>query len=197
MSFIQFYGKEIVALLVPIITFLLSTLFRPRAKLIYSTLRSFTYLIQEPLRDQAGSILKTTQTVNTVSQVIHNVGKEKATNVEAVFNWEPKHINLWPIRHYEMKVDKDQRHILVFPSLAPNEYVGFELLAINVDVPPLINVRCDECTAQFVAMAPQPIVSQWKRRIGVFLMLAGLGLTVYLGVVLIQLLVLLTPVGRV
>ena len=135
--------------------------------------------------------------MNTASlSRIWNAGKETATKVEWVFNWKPHCLNVWPSRHFQEHTEPDNRYVVIFDSLAPNEYVGCELLSINADVPALITVRSDQCVAQNLNMYPQPIVSNARRRVRTILQLSGLALIVYLAILLVQFLVLKTPFGR-
>ena len=195
MEFIQQYAKELFALLVPLVTWILSNRFRARAKLQLGIPHSFTFIVQEPLRDKEGNVLRETQTVHTASHVVTNSGRETATKVELVFNWKPLCINIWPSRHYEEHSGQDGRHVMVFDSLAPNEQIGFELLSVNGDLPALANARSDQCTATSIAMHPQPIVAAWKRRLVVTLLFFGLSFSIYLATLILQFLILATPSG--
>lgn len=195
MSFLQTYGKEIVAILVPIITWTLNTIFRARAKLFLSSPHNFTFLIQQPLTGADGAQISPTQTIHTSSLVLKNAGRETATKIELVFNWKPLFINVWPSRHFTEHTETDNRYILIFDSLAPNETVGCELLSVNVALPALIVARSDQCVAQTIEMYPQPVVKNWQRRVGIFLVLSGMALAVYLAILLLQFLVLKTPLG--
>lgn len=190
MDFIQQYAKEIFALFVPLLTWGLNNRFRARAKLQLGVPHRFTFLVQEPLRDPEGNVLRQTQNLQTASHVISNSGRETATNVEIVFNWKPLCINIWPSRHYEEHVEQDGRYVMVFDSLAPNEQIGFEALSVNADLPALINARCDQCTAIEVPMYPQPVLSVWKRRVAATLLFLGFSFSIYLTIIVLQFLVL-------
>jgi hypothetical protein len=193
-SVIQTYGKEIIALVVPAIAWVLNTFFRPRVRLKLSIPHVFTFLVQQPLIGPNGNVINPTQTVHTRSHLIFNEGREIATNVEIVFNWKPLAINVWPTRHFEILTEPDGRHILKFDSLAPGENVGCEALSLNSDLPALITVRADQGQAKSVEMYPQPVVPIWAMRLRIFLTLAGLASVVYWGIVIVQWLVLKTPV---
>lgn len=196
MNFLETYGKEIISLIIPLITFALTALFKAKAKLLWASPHKFTYLVQEPKLDQQGRIIAPNQTAHTISHVINNIGKETASNVELLFNWKPLCINVWPPRHYRELTSPDGRYTLIFDSLAPNETMGCELLTINADLPDLIVVRCDQCVAQTIAMYPQPIIKNWQRRTNLILSLAGIALVIYLTILLLQFLILKTPFGR-
>jgi hypothetical protein len=85
---------------------------------------------------------------------------------------------------------------MIFDSLAPNEYLGCELLSLNDQPPVLIIVRSDQCVAQSINMSPQAILPNWQRRTAAGLMFAGLALVIYAVIVLLQFLVLKTPLGH-
>lgn len=196
MTFIATYGKEIVALLVPVITWVLNVLLKSKVKLQVALPHQFVFLVQQPLLDGEGNQVSPTQTVRTNSFIIRNAGKEPATKVELVFNWKPMCINVWPVRHYEEHLDQDGRYILIFDSLSPTEVLGIEVLSVNGELPNLITVRSTQCVAQNIEMYPQPIVSSSLRIMVTMLMAIGLAATIYLLIILIQFLVLQTPVGH-
>lgn len=196
MSIIETYGKEIVALLVPIITWVLNSLFKSKAKLHFALPHQFTFLVQQPLMDAEGNQVSPTQTVKTNSFIIRNAGREPATKVELVFNWKPMCVNLWPVRHYEEHTEPDRRYVLIFDSLAPGELLGIEVLSVNSELPNLVTVRSAECVAQSINMYPQPVVGNAVRVIATVLMALGLAAAVYLSILLVQFLVLKTPLGH-
>ena len=195
MEFISTYGKEIVSLLIPFITWFLNVGIKAKAKLIWGSPHSFTFLVQEPLRDAQGNVITPTQKVCTASIKVINTGRETANKVELVFNWKPHYVNLWPVRHYEQKTDQDNRHILIFDNLSPKEEIGLEIMSINADLPALLLVRSAECTAQNVGLMWIRYVSTWKINIARLLLLVGLSTSVYWLIALIQFLVLKTPSG--
>jgi len=196
MTFLETYGKEIVALFVPLVTWALNTFFKAKARLLLASPHTFTFLVQQPLLDSQGKQISPSQTVHTRSLMVWNAGKDTATKVECVFNWKPLCINVWPPRHFEEHTEPDSRYVMIFDSLAPNEYLGCELLSINAELPNLLTVRSDQCVAQTINMYPQPVIPNWKRRIFVALAFAGLALVVYTTIVLLQFLVLRTPLGH-
>jgi hypothetical protein len=195
MSFFQTYAKELVSLAVPFVTWALARFFRAKAKLILANPHSFTFLVQEPLLDQNGNVITPTQTVRTSSYLLKNTGSETAKNVELVFNWKPRCINIWPTRHITEHIEPDNRYVVMFDSLAPYEFVGFELLTINAEVPALITARSEQCVAKSVEMYPQPIVKPWLSRLLVFLLLVGAGTVIYVALLSLQFLLLGTPYG--
>jgi hypothetical protein len=196
MTLIQTYGKEIIAIVIPLVTWLLNTFFKAKAKLLLASPHTFTFLVQQPLVDAQGNQVAPTQTVHTRSLMVRNAGKETATNVEWVFNWKPMCINVWPSRHFEEHIESDNRYVMIFSSLAPQEHLGCEIFSINSELPNLITVRSDQCVAQTINMYPQPIVPLWKRRIAALLLLSGLALAVYVVIVLLQFLIIKTPFGH-
>jgi len=196
MTFLETYGKEIVSLLVPILTWVLNGFFKAKAKLQVALPHQFTFLVQQPLIDAEGKQISPTQTVKTNSFIIRNAGREPANKVELVFNWKPMCLNLWPVRHYEEHVEPDSRYVLIFDSLAPGEVLGVEVLSVNQDLPNLVTVRSAQCIAQNLNMYPQPVVSNSVRIGATVLMALGLAAAVYLAIILVQFLVLKTPLGH-
>lgn len=196
MDLISTYGKEIVSLLVPFITWFLNTGLKGKAKLTWTNPHSFTFLVQEPIYDAEGNIIKPSQTVYTSSIKVINSGRETANKVELVFNWKPQCLNLWPVRHYEQKTDQDGRHIMIFDNMSPKEEIGLEIMSVNAALPALILVRCAECTAQNVSMMWITYVAPWKVNIARLLIFIGLATLLYYLITVLQFLVLKTPYGR-
>ena len=196
MTFLETYGKEIISLLVPIVTWLLNGFFQAKAKLQVALPHQFTFLVQQPRIDDEGHEISPTQTVKTNSFIIRNSGREPATKVELVFNWKPMCLNLWPVRHYEEHIEPDRRYVLIFDSLAPDEVLGVEVLTVNEDLPNLVTVRSAECIAQNISMYPQPVVGNTVRIATTVFMALGLAAAVYLAILLVQFLVLRTPFGH-
>ena len=190
------YGKEIFAVAVPILIWILNYVFRARAKLHWATPHAFAFHVQEPLLDADGKVISPAQIAYTKSLTIANDGRATATKVELVFNWKPTCLNIWPPRHYEEFEEPDNRYTLIFDSLAPKEYIGCYLLSVNTNLPDLVTARSDQCAGKEIFMYPQPIVANWKRRLAVFLLFVGIAASVYFLIVLLQLLILKTPVGH-
>jgi len=119
MTFLETYGKEIVSLLIPLVTWVLSTFFKTKAKLLLASPHNFTFLVQQPLLGPQGNQISPTQNVYTSSFLIRNAGKETATKVELVFNWKPQCVNIWPLRHYQEHTEPDNRYVMIFDSMSP------------------------------------------------------------------------------
>lgn len=196
MEFLSTYGKEIIAILVPFITWFLNVGIKAKAKLIWSSPHAFNFLVQEPIRSSDGNIVQPTQMVRTASIRVINTGRETANKIELVFNWKPQYINLWPVRHYETRNDQDNRHMLIFENLSPKEEIGIEIMSINEDLPALLVVRSAECAAQKVQLMWVRHISPLIGRTSLFFMMLGFGAAVYGLVTLIQFLVLKTPYGQ-
>lgn len=193
MDFLQTYGKELVALFVPMVTWAFSRFAGNGVKLQRGIRHSHSFLVNQPMVNAQGVQIAPTQNAHTASVIVINRGRVTATNVEFVFNFSPMCINFWPIRSYVEQVQADGRHVFIFPSLAPNETIGFELLSVNVSLPALVNLRCDQMAASEVKLSQYVTVPQWKVQLLRCLALLGLGAAVYLTIQLIQFLVLSTP----
>lgn len=194
-TFVITYGKEIFALAVPVVAWVLNRLFQAKAKLHVAIPHSFHFIVQEPLRDAAGDVISPTQTVNTRSITISNAGRLPATKVELVFNWHTI-MNIWPPRHFEEFTEPDHRYTLIFDSLAPNEQFVCELLSVNSQLPDLVTARSDQCIAKEIVMYPQPRVATWKIRSLVVLVFSGAALLLYLLLLLLQFVLVKTPLGH-
>lgn len=195
-SFLQTYAKEIFSLCVPMVAWLLTRFLRARAKLQIAHPHTFTFLVNVPLLDNEGKTVRESQTIHTKSCLIMNSGSETATKLELVFNWKPACVNIWPPRHYNEHTEPDNRYTIIFDSLSPGEALNCEILSVNVDLPNLVTARCDQTTARFVDMHPQPINSQWVNLASAFLLMTGLATSIYILLLIIQFLVLKTPLGR-
>lgn len=196
MSFINTYAKELISLLVPFVTWFINSASKPKAKLIYSTRHEFTFLVQEPLKDPNGNIIRPNQTAHTQSLTIQNMGKETATKIQVVLNWRPKCLNVWPVRPFtDTEANSDRRYTIQFESLAPREYVTLEMLDINNELPRLLNLRSDQCLAREIQTTLVEVVAVWKQRAFQFFALLGLAAALYIAIIIIQFLVLRTPLG--
>lgn len=193
MDFISTYGKEIVSLLVPFITWFLNVGIRSKAKLIWTTPHSYYFIVQEPLKDSEGNIHSPSQKVVTASYKVINTGRDTANKVELIFNWAPQYINVWPARHYEIKEDQDKRQTLIFENLSPKENIGIEVMSVNADLPELLVVRCAECTAKNVPIKWIQEVPKWLNHTVLFLVAIGFSTSIYFALTIIQFLVLKTP----
>ncbi|TDN47618.1 hypothetical protein [Scandinavium goeteborgense] len=192
MNILTQYGKEIFSFIVPVFTLILNKYFKNNAKISYSELHQFTYLINEPLLNQEGEVVKPTQTVHTQSYVFRNEGKDAATNMEVIFNYQPMYLNVWPSRLFTVKNDSERRHVMVFDYLAPKETIRCEVLAINSQVPMLLSVRCKEGIARSIMLSPQRVFHPALINSLRFLIFLGSVSLVYVLVVLLQWLLLKT-----
>lgn len=193
MQFFQEYGKEIVSLLVPFITWFLNVGLKRKPKLIWTARHSFTFIVREPIHDPAGNVISPSQTVHTASIRVINTGRETANKVELVFNFKPQFLNLWPVRSYVDKTDQDQRHMLIFDNLSPREEIGLEIMSINNDLPALLQVRSAECVAENIAVTWIPQFPKWKLGLARAFLYLGFATSIYLIIALVQILVLKTP----
>jgi len=192
MNIISLYGKEIFSLLVPLFTLFLNKFFKNSAKMCYGELHQFTYLINEPLKTADGEIVMQSQNVYTHSYVFINEGREPATSVEIIFNYPPMYLNIWPSRPYELKDDKENRHIMKFDYLAPKELIRCEVMSINAQLPELLSVRAKEGLAQEIRLYPQKIFNPTLINFFRFLIFLGSVTLVYLLLLLLQWLIVQT-----
>lgn len=178
MSFLETYGKEIFAVIVAAVPWLLDR-FKGKARLQYSQSHSHNFLVQQPLFDPEGELVREVQTANTRSFIVHNAGRQTSTKVEIVFNWKPI-CNIWPLRHHTEHVMPDNRYAIVFDSLSPKESLFIHILSVNGELPNLTTVRSDQCVAQYVETQPMQVISRFKVRIFSALFYIGLFTCVYM-----------------
>lgn len=194
MEFIKTYGKEIISILVPILTWALNKYGKSKVNLLVSQPHRFTFLVQDPTTQADGTIANVTKSVHTISYLIQNASNETANKVELVFNWQPQYYNIWSPREHHTKLLDDGRYMLTFESLSPKELFQCELLNVNADLPNLVTVRCSECVGKFIEMYPQPIAKNWQRTLALIFMFLGFITSIYLALTVLQLIVLKTPI---
>ena len=117
---------------------------------------------------------------------VSNVGRKPAKKIEIVFNWTPPFMNVWPKRHYTTVNSPDGRHSIVLDDLAPGEVFGMEIMAINVALPQLCNVRSEEALSQQKAMIPQIVQTRSVIAFVTWLLFSGTIFSIYLALVLIE-----------
>jgi hypothetical protein len=193
MELIKTYGKEIVSILIPILTWALNRYGKSKVNLLVSQPHRFTFLVQDPTLQPDGSVQSVQKTVHTISYLIQNSSNETANKIEMIFNWKPQYFNIWSPREHTTKLLDDGRYMLTFESLSPKEYFQCELLNVSADLPNLLTVRCNECVGKFIEMYPQPIVKNWLRRIVVFFIVLGFVTSIYFVLTALQLIILKTP----
>ncbi|MGN8142942.1 hypothetical protein ACTJK3_18835 [Pseudomonas sp. 22105] len=177
MSLLETYGKEIFALIVAAVPWLLDR-FKGKARLQYSQSHSHNFLVQQPLFNPDGELIREVQTANTKSFIVHNAGRETSTKVEIVFNWKPI-CNILPLRHHIEHVMPDNRYAIVFDSLSPKESISIHILAVNGELPILMTVRSDQSVAEYVDTHPMQVVSRFKIRVFTAMFYIGIFTCVY------------------
>lgn len=193
MNFIETYGKELVALLVPFLTWVLNVGFKAKVKMMWTSPHSFTHLVKDLVAADGGQPAKP-GTLHTASLIIWNAGRETATNVQVVFNQKPPQLNIWPVRPMTEHLDSDGRFTLSFESFAPKEELRIEMISLHVQVPGVLQIRSDQQVAQSINTRVVRRLPNWANRAIAFLVLAGISSVVYWTITLTQLLVLRTPV---
>ncbi|WP_124420775.1 hypothetical protein [Pseudomonas sp. R2-60-08W] len=178
MSFLETYGKEIFAVIVAAVPWLLDR-FKGKARLQYSQSHSHNFLVQQPLFNPDGELVREVQTANTRSFIVYNAGRETSTKVEIVFNWKPI-CNIWPLRHHTEHVMPDNRYAIVFDSLSPKENISIHILAVNGELPMLTTVRSDQAVAEYVETHPMQVISRFQIRVFTTMFYIGLFTCVYM-----------------
>jgi len=189
MELLENYLDAIIAALIPVIILIIERITKPRAQLLLTNPHTFTYIVEEPLRDAEGNVIRPVQSAYTASYSIINDGKDTANSVEVVFNYKPQYCNIWPVVNMEEMEGQNNRYIYKIEALAPKERIQFELLSINAELPNVINAKCKEGLSKNVQTYPQPIAPNWKRNIAFSLLFIGSASTIYLIIFFLRLLI--------
>jgi hypothetical protein len=116
------------------------------------------------------------------------MGRAAAKNVEVVFNWTPRGINICPHRNYATSINPEQRFIVSFQNLAPKEFISIDLFAIGGKIPEVTSIRSLEGAAKQVRMRPQIYSPTWVNALILLLMFLGSITFIYLLITAIQIL---------
>lgn len=192
MEFLRLYSKELFSVFIALFTWVLNNHFKAKAALSYGFQHEFTFLLNEPRRDENQEIIANTQLVHTQSLILVNEGRESATNITLVFNFKPMYMNFWPIHHYEESTEKDNRYIVKFENLSPKDSIRCEVLSVNQELPLLLSIRAKECVARQVNLVPVKAVSPALGKAYILLHFMGLGAFVYTMIMLLQWLIVKT-----
>lgn len=188
MTFFQTYAKEIVSLLIPVVLAVGGYYFRPRTKLRWSVSHNSVMLVDEAYKTDDGKEERRDVDVRFRRIFLENAGRAPAKNIEVVFNWRPRKINLWPQRIYSEAINPEGRFIVSLPNMATKEFVGIDLFSIRGEVPDVVNIRSEEGFAKEVQMRPQIVYSNWVNGSVLALMFLGAMAFVYLLITAIQVL---------
>lgn len=186
MNILSQYGKEIISILVPFITFLLNSYFKGSAKVSIGELHFFSFLIEEPLKDEHGNIVNTKQTVNTKSYIIVNDGREAAKKLELIFNYKNMYLNVWPVRQYTESYDPNGRYVITFDYIAPKEDFRCEVLSINSEIPELLIARSEQGLAKSISLYPQKVFNPLFVKFIQSCIFIGMAGFVYILIVILQ-----------
>jgi hypothetical protein len=185
LQLIASFQKEIISVVLSLVTTGILYLFRARAELIWASPHSWTFSITPPAAP-AGQPANVPFSIQTASIFIQNSGRLPATDVELTFNWEPQNLNIWPPRPFTTIKSPDGRFTMQFTNLAPKEFFQLELLA-SVQLPLLTTVRSKECTGKLVQMVPSRTLKQSVIYLRWTLLVLGMAVVIYLPIKLLSL----------
>lgn len=195
MSLFAQHQTEIWSFVSAVALLALQRLFRMKARLHYAVGHSWNMLVDEPLVGADGVKLTDKQIVRTASITVTNSGLLPARNLEVTFNWRPPIYNVWPARIFATEVGEMNRFALRFDSLAPNEAVNVEIMAVNQELPLVTVVRSDDRVAKLISMSPQRVWPRWVLILVAIDMLLGLAAAIYLLASILDLQALLERLG--
>jgi hypothetical protein len=124
--------------------------------------------------------------VRAASLFVNNTGRDGASDLEIVFNWKPPYLNIWPQRDYTVGTNPDGRYIIKVANLGTKEFLGLDLLAVNAELPDVVQVRSSQGAGVQITMVPQPVYAKWKIICARFLVFMGLASVIYLLFAVIQ-----------
>jgi len=148
MSLIQQFQKELISAGFSIFLALLFYVFRSKAKLVWSSPHSFSFLLDQGEAGKPRNFL-----IHTAAIFVANAGRISATEIEVTFNFNPGNYNVWPPRPVEKHIADDGRFTLKFSNLAPKEHFQVELLSM-APLPGILSLRCKECVGSRINMRP-------------------------------------------
>lgn len=186
MNILSQYGKEIISILVPLITFTLNNFFKGSAKVSIGELHQFSFLIEEPLKDHEGNIIKPKQVLHTKSYVVINDGREPAKKLELIFNYKDMHLNIWPVKPYTESLDPNGRYVVTFEYVAPKESFRCEVLSINADLPELLTSRSEQGITKAISLYPQKVVNKYYIKFIQCCIFLGMASFIYIIILLLQ-----------
>ncbi len=178
-EFLGGYQPYIWSVVLVVVGALVNRAMRLRPLLTYSVHHASNVLVDQPLLGQDGNQIAARQMIRTASIVVGNAGLQSAKNVEVSFNWKPAILNVIPARSYTDLISPFDRYTVKFDSFAPHEQVTIDIISINADLPGLTAVRCDDCQAKEISMAPQRVWPNSLLLILTAMMLLGMATTVF------------------
>lgn len=152
---------------------LILRLLQPRSKIIWSEPHTFTYLL--PRAKEPGG----TFNVFTKAIYLQNVGKQSASDVQVICNYEPQYYNLLPPLPHETETMDDKRFVIRANSLGPKEWFQIEILSEEL-LPNVLRVRTSTGgDGKLVAVNPMRIYSKTFRAFVLLLLFLGTFSVIY------------------
>ena len=166
---------KIVALAMPIVTVIVNQIIERRPHLI-SYIGHFGFVpFFNP--DQSINMIVTTHSV-----ILRNAGRKTANNVRVGHFTLPNSFNIVPNIKYSIEPLANNGSDIVFPTLVPKEEVTISYIYSNpmtFDQVKPTYVKSDEGFAKMTNVILTPQFPKWANRLFQFLMLAGISITFY------------------
>jgi len=193
MNILTQYGKEIVSIVVPFLTFILNNFFKSTNKVGVGELHQFTFIIEESIKDEDGNLNNFKKLINTKSYIIVNEGREAAKKLELIFNFKSDmHLNIWPAKSYVESYDQNDRYILTFDYIAPKENFRCEILSINNELPDLLVSRSEQGVVKPMSLYPQKVLNKYFVKFLQCCVFLGFASFIYMLILLLQWLITMT-----
>lgn len=139
---------------------------QPRAKLLWSQIHGFLFLV--PVSDPTQPHVN----YHTSSHMITNAGRETAKDIELILNFQPEHFEISPPLSYRGDLNPDDRFIIHLDMLGARDFFSLHMIG-SLPLPSLLRVRCSNGRDKNVQMRPTRIFSKGTQSIIAILMLVG------------------------
>ena len=140
---------------------------RPKAKVLYWSPHSFLFDLQ---REKV--------VLQTDALTLQNLGRDKAENVEIIFDRRPDFFQFAPAIKYQPIELDNGNFVLSINTLGSKEYVTLQILSYT-QVPKILNVKSSVGFASPMPFQIQRLFPRWFNYSLVFLMLIGLGFSLF------------------
>lgn len=116
--------------------------------------------------------------IQTDALTIQNLGRRPVGDVEIVMQYRPDCFDFSPPVPYEEVTSTDGHFTFRVKSLAPKEFFTLQILSYT-KLPNVVNIRSKAGNAERLPFQIQRIYPKWMNLVIVYLMVSGLGLTLY------------------
>ena len=158
------YHAVIVSSAITVLLAGISTLLRPKVKLIWGQANNSYHLLKSE---------KANDGVYCEKHYLQNMGRKPATDVEFVYQHAPSEISVWQARLYEKKLTPEGQFMITIPQIAPKELIIIDSIYVNQRVADVISVKNGETIGKKVIFVVNRHVSKTLMALLIALMFIG------------------------